>query len=306
MTPSIPITQQVERIHKLSTILQAAGIKHWIDFGTLLGAVRGGGLVQTDIDFDFGVLRPDDERLLALRDEIRNVARIQLVEGVLLRGCPVHDSLVASTERRALQSCLKAGLLYMDFYVWDTHGRDVVPVLQKFRPYSFKAYFIDELEFIHFEGFPFPAPRHRAELLAHRYGLDWRIPMPKDEYFKVIYQCIRPFEGIATAYVPLHLRDRLSWQPKILERGKSLFDRVLVGVHAEEAQEHCAGPEENLLGANAGSFVDAVIAHPPELITKDFMRQHQIDYILSYKDTDLTSLIKDEAIRTEKVHAISR
>ncbi len=45
-------------------------IPHWLDFGTLLGAVRDGTLIPWDHDADFGILARDAEAMLTLREEL--------------------------------------------------------------------------------------------------------------------------------------------------------------------------------------------------------------------------------------------
>ena len=48
-------------------LLSRHGITHWIDYGSLLGAVRQGTFIPWDSDVDFGILKSDRERLRALR-----------------------------------------------------------------------------------------------------------------------------------------------------------------------------------------------------------------------------------------------
>jgi phosphorylcholine metabolism protein LicD len=40
-------------------LLTKHGIVHWLDYGSLLGAVRGGELIPWDNDVDFGFLGSD-------------------------------------------------------------------------------------------------------------------------------------------------------------------------------------------------------------------------------------------------------
>lgn len=49
----------MESIHNLCT---QNGIKYWVDFGTLIGAVRHNGFIPWDDDFDICMLRDDYER----------------------------------------------------------------------------------------------------------------------------------------------------------------------------------------------------------------------------------------------------
>src|SRR5437879_3291673 len=85
--------KQVEKIHRISEILTVEGIKHWIDFGTLLGAVREGGFLKTDIDIDFDFLSHDRIRLLSLGERLLSETNMLLIDSPVIRGCPVHDGL---------------------------------------------------------------------------------------------------------------------------------------------------------------------------------------------------------------------
>ena len=53
------VKQQVASLYRVSNIVKVEGLKHWIDFGTLLGAVREAGFLNTDVDFDIGPDFPD-------------------------------------------------------------------------------------------------------------------------------------------------------------------------------------------------------------------------------------------------------
>ena len=53
------VKQQVASLYRVSNIVKVEGLKHWIDFGTLLGAVREAGFLNRDVDFDIGPDFPD-------------------------------------------------------------------------------------------------------------------------------------------------------------------------------------------------------------------------------------------------------
>lgn len=46
-------------------------IIYWIDYGTLLGAVRDGAMIPWDTDIDIGILAPDIEKIFALENQMR-------------------------------------------------------------------------------------------------------------------------------------------------------------------------------------------------------------------------------------------
>lgn len=50
----------------LDKVCQKHGLKYWLDYGTLLGAVRNQGFIQWDDDIDIGMMREDYEKLLEI------------------------------------------------------------------------------------------------------------------------------------------------------------------------------------------------------------------------------------------------
>ncbi len=158
----------LELIDIVHGVLAERGILHWLDFGTLLGAVRDGTLIPWDHDADFGILARDADAVLALRDEIEQPGhRLFLGDPAAIR---VHYS---DANRLGLDLTLwheRDGMLVSDespFDLWPgMHDRT-----------SFPVSFLDRLTEVHLDGRPLPAPTPVDTLLAeHRYGPDWRTP----------------------------------------------------------------------------------------------------------------------------------
>lgn len=54
----------------INSLFNEAGITYWLDYGTLLGAVRDGDLIEYDTDLDIGILYRDREKFLQLKEKI--------------------------------------------------------------------------------------------------------------------------------------------------------------------------------------------------------------------------------------------
>jgi hypothetical protein len=153
-------------VHEL---LDRHGIVHWLDYGTLLGAVRNGAFIPWDEDVDFGVLDTDVPRILELVPELEAAGHAVDASDptvVRIRYSPVnelHVDLFRWSERD--------GILWTEFdsdFDWPgLHDRT-----------SFPRDYVERLEPVELYGRPFlgPSPVHDF-LIEHRYGPDYMVPM---------------------------------------------------------------------------------------------------------------------------------
>lgn len=168
-----------EHLHELidftSDLLTRHGIMHWLDYGTLLGAVREGQLIPWDPDADFSILQHDEEAVLALKEEFA-AAGHYLERPGLWRG---HRGVI-----RIRYSKLNRGQL--DLFMWQVRdgilqplegGEEAWPGMAS--RVSFPQRFISPLGEVALNGRSFPAPTCVEEFLReHRYGPDWATPAP--------------------------------------------------------------------------------------------------------------------------------
>ena len=150
-------------------LLTRHGIPHWLDWGALLGAVRGGELVPWDGDVDFGVLREDRERIVALAPEIERA-------GFLL-----DLSEDAYTWRIVLSP---TNFLHVDLFHWRDDNGTLKMRWRACREdnWAFPRSFIENLQPVFLYGEAFLAPTPVDELLArYRYGDDYLVPQRGDE-----------------------------------------------------------------------------------------------------------------------------
>lgn len=158
----------LELIGFVHDVLATHRIRHWLDFGTLLGAVREGALIPWDHDADFGILARDAGAVLGLRTEIEASGyHVFLGDPAVIR---VHYS--------------EANRLGLDLTLWHERGEllasdesplDLWPGMHDRT--SFPVSFVEHLTDVRLDGLSFPAPSPVDRLLAeHRYGADWRTP----------------------------------------------------------------------------------------------------------------------------------
>jgi len=305
--PRSSIRQQVKQIHHISEILTAVGLKHWIDFGTLLGAVRDGGFIKTDVDFDFDFLSLDKIKLLSLKERLLKETNILLIDGPIIRGCPMHSSLRLENDIAAIESCSRNGLIYVDFCPCEISSKFVIHALEAF---SFRTFFIDELQQSSFEGFYFPSPRHQAELLRHRYGEAWRRPLPLHEHRPIEYKCIIPFYRQVAAYCPGSFDEDNEVEWKVLKRARDLFDRVVVGIYTDEVllnwgQRFVKDHKERAILVDRSGLADEVISHPPLTITEGFLDKNALDYVLTGTKLHQSFIGIEEIVLKERLHTVS-
>ncbi len=151
-------------------LLTEHGILHWLEYGTLLGAVRDGELIPWDWDADFGILARDADAVLTLRDEIEAAGHHVCL------GDPASIRLHYSEVNR----------LGLDLWMWHERG-DLLDSVEDdplvlwpgmHDRASFPAAFVEQLADVELHGTWLPAPSPVEVLLAeHRYGPDWRTPV---------------------------------------------------------------------------------------------------------------------------------
>lgn len=146
-----------------------AGIRYWLDYGALLGAVREGGMITHDNDADVGILLEDWGKLKALRPAAQEA-------GFVLRFIKHLDYARAQVSHmNRLHVCIfvwhepKPGWLERPSYmrIDEQHGKGK----------GFPRAWIEERSRVSWEGISMWAPANPQQMIEHRYGPTWRQPI---------------------------------------------------------------------------------------------------------------------------------
>lgn len=144
----------VELLRFIDNVCNKYEINYWIDYGTLLGAVRHGGFIPWDDDIDISVMREDYEKLIeVLPIEIKNQPEFERNCGLTLlldnhenyfKGFKsvydvnVGDNDLSDSKFCFLQICLLKPFIKIDIFPKDYVEDDKIDFFLK--NYAFQSY----------------------------------------------------------------------------------------------------------------------------------------------------------------------
>lgn len=156
---------------RLFPALSAAGYNYWLDWGTLLGARREGGMIPHDYDADIGMQESEFQRL---RANWKNDARFR---GMHL--CKEGDGLYR----------VRSGLGWVDVFRYTSDG-DMLDMLSMAhgrhsckcagRGHHIARAYMFPLRSLRFGSVVAPVPADTDSYLVHLYGDSWHIPRKND------------------------------------------------------------------------------------------------------------------------------
>ena len=161
--------------------LRTAGVWHCLAFGTLLGAVRDGDLIEWDHDLDLMTRPADLARIVsACADDRLSFAPIKISGDwlALRRGGPAGASHATLPGLSLTCDGVGVGELWAPVLFSDGVLRvyDLEHEVSLWAQTALPAFVFEELGEVELRGGSYPVPAHAETLLEWIYGEDWRTP----------------------------------------------------------------------------------------------------------------------------------
>ena len=116
---------QIDILDNINKFCIDNNIKYWIDYGTLLGAVRHKGYIPWDDDIDIGMLREDYDKLIKLFNKSNN--RYVLKDYILDKNWHYSYGKILDTDTIMYEPDEKNGIkssVFIDIFIYDDLSND--------------------------------------------------------------------------------------------------------------------------------------------------------------------------------------
>ena len=158
----------------VTRLLRRENIVFWLDWGTLLGAVRNGKMIPWDFDIDIGIFHKDVKRLLDTESQIVKNGFRFLVD----RNAKYARKIRFFTEdirnyRSYFPEYPKGFEFHIDIDPWVIEGDVAKATFDISKIHTMKE--LLNLKEIEFEGAMYPCPDNPEESLNRLIGCDWKI-----------------------------------------------------------------------------------------------------------------------------------
>lgn len=206
----------LKNLRDIKEILDRAGVRYWLDTGTLLGAVRDGKFIPWDNDIDLGTFASSLNKIVPFfpefqkkgfnisfnkyylkftRDRIKvdlSMYHNQDEYAVLVWQIACPETLIRET-LRIIENALTYKARTRKSSQVRAHLREVLFVLvsnlkerieAKFYNVLVPKHYYEKLGHIEFYGMKFYTPFAVDSYLELRYGKDWKTPQKKWKYYK--------------------------------------------------------------------------------------------------------------------------
>lgn len=167
-------------LERVGASLDARDVPWWIDYGTVLGAAREGGMIPWDSDIDIGVFGHDQDDVLALVGDFRRV-------GMDADYKEPSSSKFDGGDWLHVTEC--GNPCGVDVFFWFRHEdglycRRRYAEIDRWKGRAFPLDRLLPLQRIEVEGQEVSAPADMEWFAEHRYGASWREPVHAQEYIE--------------------------------------------------------------------------------------------------------------------------
>lgn len=288
----------IEIAKALSQKLVENNIKHFLDFGTLLGAYRDGHIIPNDVDFD----------ILYIDDENKN---LNFLFSFFFKDIIKKFDLKVTSTNWGINYNLQKNNFRFEFYPVKIENSRFYPI--NLNGFIMPSFFIDELETVKLNNVDFPCPRHLNEYLIHRYGLDYKTPKLKMDDQTDWCHCLKniiPIKEKYTAYTAGVFDLTHFGHFKLFEKIKKNFDKLIVGVHTDEdVKSFKRNPIYNLehrgYMVSSCKYVDEIRIGCELIVTDKILEEINADYVIAGRDSS-SHIDKFYQVRKNKLHLIDR
>jgi len=173
--------QAVKFMYKNITVMNLAGIKFWVEGGTLLGALRDQKLIPWDHDLDFGMRFETNKHMKHLIRKLRRHFYVSVKSFPQTKGLwQLGDYRVLKIYPRRL-FFLREKLCLDLFIYYEGKLPDSDEMVYKYVVWNRNAYhrkeFLDTQESLSFYGKEIPVPANPEKFIEVKYGENWRTPV---------------------------------------------------------------------------------------------------------------------------------
>lgn len=164
----------------IDDILTKNKIKHWIMYGTLLGAIRDKSIIPHDYDFDFGANIEDRDKILSLNKIVNKDGYLLQLQSLIQN--EFNNIKKSKYVWRISVKVLYEGIEFGDIYLYQKFDDGYMRRFNKedgcyFWPNStYPSVFTDNLVSQQINDRYFDAPMDGHILLSHWYGDSWKTP----------------------------------------------------------------------------------------------------------------------------------
>lgn len=171
--------QAVQNLKELSEIMTKNGVRNFLIYGSCLGAVREGDIIEHDLDTDMGIMA-EDWKFDILRQLFEAGYEIRNIYGMFNYGCELYlrkngiktDIMFfyRDEENKKLWNCL-----------WDNLCKNGEKDKIK---HVYPIDIFDDLNWVYLGGEYFYVPTYSDTYLSLVYGPNWRTPIKEFDWRK--------------------------------------------------------------------------------------------------------------------------